>query len=148
MKSRKAILLVGLLIIITAITAMIHLNTRQEIPENAIQISVNGEVFMLDIAKLEYEKVSGVRVNGKGEEILVEGMGIKLEEVLKEVDITKYTSISVVSDDSYSAGVSAEEIKEDNKVYLLYEEKEMRLVVFGDENSKRSVSNVVQIIVD
>lgn len=37
---------------------------------------------------------------------------------------------------------------EEEKVYLLLQEEELRLVVFGDENSKRSVSNVKQIVVE
>ena len=43
----------------------------------------------------------------------------------------------------------AEEVEEDSKAFLIMEEeKELRLVVFGDENSKRSVSNVVRIVVE
>lgn len=37
---------------------------------------------------------------------------------------------------------------EEKKAYLLLQEEELRLVVFGDENSKRSVSNVKQIVVE
>ena len=37
---------------------------------------------------------------------------------------------------------------EDGKAWLLLEQPYLRLVVFGDQNSKRSVSNVVQIIVE
>ena len=45
--------------------------------------------------------------------------------------------------------VSKEEVDEDGKVYLLKEDDgSLRLVVFGDENSKRSVSNVVKMVVE
>ncbi len=67
---------------------------------------------------------------------------------LAQEHITGYSKVSVVSDDSYSAELTADEVKEDGKVYLLNEEDSLRLVVFGDENSKRSVSNVVQIVVE
>ena len=54
----------------------------------------------------------------------------------------------IFSDDSYSAQLTKEEIEEENRVYLLMDEDSLRLVVFGDKNSKRSVSNVVQIEVE
>ncbi|MBQ8804223.1 MAG: hypothetical protein IJZ53_11355 [Tyzzerella sp.] len=148
MKSRKAIILGVVLIILTAIAAVIHLSTREEVPENAVQISANDKTYTIDIKKLNYEQVEGIRVNGKGEEIPVEGAGIALKDILAQEKITEYSKVTVVADDSYSAELTAEEIKEDEKVYLLNEEESLRLIVFGDENSKRSVSNVVQIIVE
>lgn len=148
MKSRKAIILGVVLIILTAIAAVIHLSTREEVPENAVQISANDKTYTIDIKKLNYEQVEGIRVNGKGEEIPVEGAGIALKDILAQEKITEYSKVTVVAGDSYSAELTAEEIKEDEKVYLLNEEESLRLIVFGDENSKRSVSNVVQIIVE
>ena len=56
--------------------------------------------------------------------------------------------MTVVSDDSYTADLTAEEVAESGKAYLLLEQPYLRLVVFGDQNSKRRVSNVVQIIVE
>lgn len=148
MKSHKAIILGVVLIILTAVLAVIHLGTREEVPENAVQISANDKTYMVDIEKLNYEKVEGVRVNGKGEEIPVDGQGIALKDILAQENITEYSKVTVVADDSYSAELTADEVKEDGKAYLLNEEESFRLVVFGDENSKRSVSNVVQIVVE
>ena len=148
MKSRKAIILAVLLIIITAITAIAHLSTRQEVPEHALLVSIKGEELLLDIDKFEYEHVSGIRVNGKGEEVPVEGNGIAVKEVLEKADLKEYSKISVIADDSYSAELSSEEINEDGKAYLLEDEEGLRLVVFGDKDSKRSVSNIAQIVVE
>ena len=148
MKSRKAIILVVILLIITAAAAAIHLSTRDEVPENALKISMNEEEKLLDIDKLEYTNVSGTRVNGKGEEKLVEGMGIALKDVLAKAKIKEFSKVTVVADDSYTAEISAEEVAEDGKAYLLLEEGELRLVVFGDENSKRSVSDIAKIVVE
>lgn len=75
-------------------------------------------------------------------------MGILIKDILDANDISEYVKVTVVSDDAYSAELSAEEVSEAGKAYLLYEEEELRLVVFGDENSKRSVSNLVEIIVE
>lgn len=149
MKSRKAIILVTILLILTGIAAVIHLYTRKEVPENTLQISANGKEYTVDIDKLKYEQVTGVRVNGKGEEIPVDEQGISLENVLQQQSITDYSEVTVIADDSYSAKLSADEAKEEGKAYLVVQEEEgLRLVVFGDENSKRSVSNVVQIVVE
>ena len=71
-----------------------------------------------------------------------------MNNLLALYEIDEYDEISVVADDSYSASLTREEVEEDGKVYLLaQEEEELRLIVFGDENSKRNVSNVVQIVV-
>ena len=78
----------------------------------------------------------------------MEAAGILLRKLLEEKNIEEYSQVTVVSDDSYSAKIAAEEIKEEEKAYLLLQEEELRLVVFGDENSKRSVSNVKQIVVE
>ena len=149
MKARKAIILVTVLIVLTAILAVIHLSSREEVPENTLQISVKGESITVDIEKLEYEQVIGVRVNGKGEEIPIDAPGISVNELLTQEKISDYSKVTVVADDSYSAELTAEEVREDGKAFLLNEEEgSLRLVVLGDENSKRSVSNVVQIIVE
>lgn len=148
MKSRKAIILVVVLLIITAAAAAIHLSTRDDVPENALKISMNEEEKLLDIDKFEYTSVSGTRVNGKGEEKLVEGMGIALKDVLAKAKIKEFSKVTVVADDSYTAEISAEEVAEEGKAYLLLEEGELRLVVFGDENSKRSVSDIAKIVVE
>ena len=148
MKLRKIIFFVAILFLFTGIAAVVHLGTRQEVPENALKVTVGDKEYLIDIEKLEYKHVEGIRVNGKGEEIPVEGQGVRLQEVLEDVDITKYSVVSAISDDSYSASLSVEEVLDAEKAFLLCQEEEgLRMVVFGDENSKRSVSNIVQIII-
>lgn len=149
MKSHKAIILAFILIVFTMIAAVFHFNTRQEVPENAIQIVTGEKTYTIDIENLEYEQVIGVRINGKGEEIPVDEQGISIKHFLSLENIEEYSYISVVADDSYRAKLTAEEVNETGKAFLtVQEEGGLRLVVFGDENSKRSVSNVVQIIVE
>ena len=61
----------------------------------------------------------------------------------------EYEKVTVVSDDSYSAEVLKEEVEEGTRAFLILgDENELRLVVFGDTNSKRSVSNVAQVVVE
>lgn len=148
MKTHKALLLILVLVILTGIAAWFHLTSREEAAEGTLQITVSGNTQTIELAALDYVPVSGVRVNGKGETISVEGRGILVKDLLASTKIASYSKVTVVSDDSYTAELTAEEVAEDGKAWLLLEQPYLRLVVFGDQNSKRSVSNVVQIIVE
>ena len=150
MKKHRAIIIIVILVIITGIIAMMNLHTREEVPEGAIEVSFGEETYVVDIHELSYEQVTGTRVNGKGEEKTVEASGILLENVLEGVGITEYSKVSVVADDSYSAEITAEEMGNAVEAYLIQEDGEsrLRLLVFGDKDSKRSVRNVAQIIVE
>jgi len=149
MKKNRLFILVMILITITAVAAMAHLGTREEIAKGQLKITAHGEGQTIDLNDLSYEFLKGIRVNGKGEEIPVEGYGIQMKNLLKNLKVETFKKVRVMADDSYIAEVSLEEVTEDNKVCLfLQEEGGIRLVVFGDENSKRSVSDVVQIIIE
>ena len=150
MKKCKAGIIIGVLLAITAIAAMVHLSTRNEVPEGAIEVMAGEEVHIVDITELEYEQVTGTRVNGKGEEIEIDAQGIYFGSFLEKVGITEYEVVSVVADDEYSAELTATEIADGIEVYLIQEEGEerLRLVVLGEKDSKRSVSNVAQVIVE
>ena len=146
MKKNKALLIVIILAVITAAVAFIHLSTREEVAEGTVQVSQGDQVSAVELSELEYEQVTGTRVNGKGEEIPVDGSGVLLKTVLDEAGAEGYSSVTVTSDDSYSAELTREEVEDESKAWLiLQEEGGLRLIVFGDSNSKRSVSNVVQI---
>lgn len=147
MKSRKVIIFVAILLICTVLAAFLHLTSREEIPENALKITANEKDIYVDIDKLSYTQVTGVRVNGKGEEIPVDEQGISLKDILTQENIADYEKVTVISDDSYTAEVTIDEVNEEGKVYLVTDEG-LRLLVFGDSNSKRSVSNVVQIVIE
>ena len=149
MKKHKVKIFAIVLVIFTMIAALVHLNTREAVAEGTLLISANGDTITVDISKFDYEQVTGTRVNGKGEERTVDAPGIALKNVLAREKIQDYTKVTVVSDDSYSAEITAEEVADGSKAFLIVEEEnELRLVVFGDTNSKRSVSNVAQIIVE
>ena len=68
MKSNKIKILSVILVVFMFIFAVMHLNSREEVPENALQISTGDQTYLVDISKLEYEQVTGTRVNGKGDE--------------------------------------------------------------------------------
>lgn len=133
MKKKIAIGIV-ILVILTAIFAIVHLTTRT--PDIEGSVLVNGaEVKLSD---LDYESVSGSVKNGKGEVKEIDAEGIKLADILD----CDYDSVKVTASDEYSATVSADEI---DNAYLILEDGTLRLIVFGDENAKRDVKNVVRI---
>ena len=149
MKTNKVKIFVIVLVSLTIIVALLHLNTREDVAEGTLLLTIGDESVTIDISKFDYEQVTGIRMNGKGEELEVNAPGISLKSILKQEKIQDYTKVTMFSNDSYSAEVLAEEVEMDSKVFLIVEEeKTLRLVVFGDTNSKRSVSNVVQIVIE
>ena len=148
MRKHKAIVFVLALAVLTGMAAWLHLSSREEVAEGTLKMTFADHVYAVDISELRYEPVSGVRVNGKGEFLPVEGQGISLTDLLESEKIDSYSKVTVISDDSYHAELTAEEVAEEGRAYLMLEEEELRLIVFGDQNSKRSVSNVVQIVIE
>ena len=149
MKKHKVIILAAVLVVLTVVAAMVHLNTRKVVAEGTLNVVSGANEINLDISKFEYEQVTGVRMNGKGEEIPVDAMGVSIKHVLAQAKLTDYETVAIVSDDSYCAEISAEEVEDGSKAFLIVDEEgKLRLVVFGDTNSKRSVSNVVQVVVE
>lgn len=148
MKTSKALALILVLAMLTGIAAWFHLSTREEIAEGTLQLTIDGHAQIIKLDELTYKPVSGIRVNGKGESIPVEGEGISVKDFLETQEVASCSNVTVISDDSYTAFLTVEEINEDGRAYLMLDEAYLRLIVFGDQNSKRSVSNVVQIIVE
>lgn len=148
MKKHGVLIFVLVLALLTGVAAWCHLAGREQVAAGTVQITVAGQTKTVQLSGLEYVTVSGVRVNGKGESIPVEGMGIPLKALLETEQVDSFAKITVVADDSYRAELTAEEVAEDGKAYLLLQEDTLRLVVFGDENSKRSITHVVQIVVE
>lgn len=149
---KKSLKRIGIFITILLVAALgfgiIHLSGMKQQSEKVVRISWEGKEKNFAIHELTYGEAEGIRINGKGEEIPVAGKGILLKDLLAQYEITNYNEIKVSAIDSYSASLIPEEIQEENKVYLLLEEESLRLLVFGDKDSKRSVSGVVQITVE
>lgn len=148
-KNKLTIIFIAALVIITAVIAAVHLSTRSTPPDGTLRIETGGQTTDFPLDKLELTSVQGVVVNGKGEEKAIDSQGELLSGVLGKAGVTEYTQVNVVADDEYSITVTAEEITEPNRVYLLLEDgKEPQLLVFGDPNSKRNVSNVIRLVVE
>ena len=147
-KAEPVKIAVIVLILITAVVATCYLTTRSAASEGTLRIENGGRVIELPLERLKFIPVRGTAVNGKGEERTVNGQGVLLSEVLREAGISEFTEVTVTADDAYNAVVTEEEIAEPDRVYLIkQDEGGLRLVVFGDSNSKRSVSDVVSLSV-
>lgn len=136
------------LILITAIVAIFYLTTRPAAPEGTLRIEDGGQVMELPLERLKFISVRGTVVNGKGEERTIDAQGVLLSEVLREAGISEFAEVTATADDAYNAVVTAEEIAEPDRVYLIQQDEGgLRLIVFGDSNSKRSVSDVASLSV-
>lgn len=114
--------------------AVLHLTTRT--PDVEGTILINGETVKL--SDLNFSQVTGTIVNGKGEEKQIDSQGIILTELCGE-----YSTATVTASDEYSAVVNKQD--SENAYLILEDDGSLMLVVFGDENSKRDVRNVVRI---
>ena len=134
------------MVLITAIVAVIYLTTRTTVSEGTLLIEQADQTLELPLEQLDLVAIQGTVVNGKGEERTVDAQGILLDQILREAGITEFSEVTVTADDEYSAVVTAEEVAEAGKVYLIrQDEGGMQLIVFGDGNSKRNVSNVKRL---
>ena len=92
--------------------------------------------------------VQGTTINGRGEEKAIDAEGVALQSLMDLAGIEALERITVVAGDAYQAEVSADELAEEGKVFLIRSEDGLRLIVFGDEDSRRIVRDVVQVIVE
>lgn len=112
-----------------------HLTTRT--PETEGAVLVNGEARY--VADFELQSVTGSIINGRGEEKEIDALGVPLLAVCGG----DFDTVTVTASDEYHAEVSADEMR--NAYLILKDDGTLQLIVFGDENNKRDVKNVVRI---
>lgn len=149
---KKSIILVLILFIITAAIACIYLMGRDEPSEGRLTVLVEGHSKSIDPFSKGLQPVSGVLINGKGEEKEISESGVPLSDViiLSGIKDRAYQSVKIVSSDEYAAELTADEINEEGKAFLIKDTSDdnsvsIRLIVFGDSNSKRQVKNVERL---
>lgn len=154
MKKRKNLIfgIIIALLLVTAILAVLHLNTRTQEQAGTLQITCNGDTMSLPLAELPVYDVSGTTIDGKGEKKQVEAKGTLVSDVLAQVgvDLSAIRQVTVKASDEFYAVLTAEDISQPDKAYLIQEDGEEwpRLVVFGDPDSKRKVKEVVRLEVE
>ena len=147
-EAKSAKIAIIALVLLTVIVAIVYLSTRPNTPEGTLRIENGSQVIELPLERLKFLPVRGTTVNGKGEERTIDAQGVLLSEVLWEAGIEEFSEATVTAGDAYNATVTAEEIAAPDRVYLIQQDEGgLRLIVFGDSNSKRSVSDVASLSV-
>ena len=111
--------------------AVLHLSGRES--DEKFTVLINGE--KVNVSALSLSEVKGGIVNGKGGKSEICAEGISLNELF-DCDLT------VKAADSYTAEIGKDEL---DKAYLIKDGDMIRLVVFGDTDSKRNVKNVAEV---
>ncbi len=148
---KSNLLIVIILLLCTAAIAGFHLTGRPTVSEGNLIITYEGKDTIVDPFKAENVAVQGTTVNAKVDTKEISETGVTLMSVLNlpGVDADDYSTAKVVASDEYSAELSADEVNTEGTAYLirtLDDDKEaIRLIVFGDSDSKRQVKNVMRI---
>ena len=143
--NKKIILIAGILAVITAIVTCIYLAGRDRVKAGDILIKTGSGDITVSLGDLSPSEFSGETVNKKGETKKIEAEGYPVADVVSLAGLSDYSEISVFSDDEYHATLTREEMSDPEKAWLYKDEDGLRLVVFGDNDSKRNVKNVVRI---
>ena len=148
MKKKVVFGVIGVFLAMTAVLAVIHQMTRTEEVEGAVLVEFAGQSVAVQIEDMPLSVVKGTVVNGKGDKREIDAQGILLADVLTLAGVENMpeSGVLVTAADEYSVEVTADELAEEDKVYLLQEETP-RLLVFGDNSEKRNVKNVARITV-
>lgn len=138
------------LLIMTVLLAVCHLNGQPRIASGTVFISANDAETHVRLEDLLCVNVQGELVDGKGEIQTVSEEGAELADVLSQAGINadEIHQVNVVASDEYRAEIAGEELRTQGKVFLLIREDSAELVVFGDENRKRNVANVTRLEVE
>lgn len=143
MRNRITPMIIAALLAITALAAAWHLNTRTETESGALTVAYSDSTIILHINNLPMTDIRGEIVNGIGETRVIVAKGITLADVLKTVSIQSFECIAVTASDEYSAELFPTDLPNAN--FILQEDGSLQLIVFGDPNSKRNVSNAVRM---
>ena len=147
---RTLLATVAVLLCLTAVLAVVHLTTRDKVPEGSLLIQFDGGERYVPMDALEIVQISGSVVNAKGDAQDIRRPGVRVADVLKKagIDSKAIHTVTAVADDEFSADLLAEEIMAPDVAYLAKEEDgSMKLIVFGDSDLKRNVRNVVRLVV-
>lgn len=138
--------IIAAIVLLTAAAAVWHLESQPKAVGGVISVQGNGVESLVDLEEFPLEPVCGELTDGKGEKLQIKAEGILLKDVLgmAGIEVEKLETVSVIAADAYRAEIEGAELMEE-KVWLLVCKNSAELVVFGDENRKRNVANVLQL---
>lgn len=147
---RAVLVITAILLCLTAVIAVVHLRTRDKVPEGSLLIQFDGRDSYVRIGDLDTVQINGTVVSAKGDTQDIHQAGVRVADVLEKagIDSQEVHSVTVVADDEFSAELLSEEIMAPEVAYLAKEaDGSMKLIVFGDSDLKRNVRNVVKLLV-
>ena len=146
MKLRIAI--ISILLAVTAILSVFYLRSRDNVKPGSILIQSGNTSLTVQLSDMELKHVNGTITNKKGETKDIDSEGVLLTDIPSLVPTDDYSGITVISDDEYKAELDREELSGSVEAWLIQNDGSIRLVVFGDKDSKRDVKNVVKIVIE
>ena len=142
---KRIIFIISILLAVTAIIASVYAFSRPKIESGSILLTTPSGDITINFSELTLSKVEGETVNKKGETKKISTTGFPVSDIPSLAGITEYSELSVFSDDEYHADILKDELAKSDRAWLVREDDSIRLVVFGDSDSKRNVKNVVRI---
>lgn len=161
MKKPKAwiVVLIAAVLVATGVLAAVHLLSSPPADGSAVVLRSGAKSVAVGLDRLDRTAFQGVLTNGKGESAAHAFRGIELRTVLAQegFELSDGQTVVATAQDSYSATLTAAEVRTPGKVYLAVSEdgsplpglaegsKGALLVVFGDPNAKRDVRMLATI---
>lgn len=142
MKNKLTTPLIALLLLASILAAVWHMNTR--IDGDGLILDIPGKRISIDADTFSLTSVQGEIRNARGETCSINGQGISLADLTEKHSSAVFEKITVVASDEYRAELTEADLP---NAYMLREDGAWQLIVFGDPDSRRCVSNVVKVIV-
>ncbi len=143
--NKKITVIIAAMLLITAGIAFYYVHSRQSVPSGDLLIkSAQGDTTVT-FNDLSLTHVEGEIKNKKGEVKQIDSEGIALSDIPALAGANDYSTITVFADDEYNAELVKDELTGQAGAWLIKNDDAIRLVVFGDSDSKRDVKNVVRI---
>ena len=145
---KKRIAVISVLLVLTAILSVIYLRSRDSVKPGSIIVQSKDKSATIQLSDMDMKHVNGTITNKKGETKEIDSEGILLADIPSLLPADDYSRITVISDDEYKADLDRDELGGSVEAWLVQNDGSIRLVVFGDKDSKRDVKNVVRVEIE
>lgn len=127
------------MLILVCLSAFLHLSSRPQRVEGALQIVSSEGTCCIETKELAKADVKGELLKANGKTLIVNAKGVSLQELLARY---AFQSLTAFADDAYSVVLQKDQLKD---AYIIVEETMLRLIVFGGLNSKLNVKDLIRL---